>query len=44
VWKHAGAGPREKTLEGTKPQESIGQVVGFTAGGFATDSLRGATP
>jgi hypothetical protein len=44
VWKHAGASARERALEGTETQESIGQVVGFTAGGFATDSLRGAKP
>jgi hypothetical protein len=44
VWKHAGARSRTTTLKGTETQESIGQIVGFTAGGFATDSLRGAKP
>jgi hypothetical protein len=44
VWKHAGARSRTTTLKGTETQESIGQIVGFTAGGLATDSLRGAKP
>jgi len=37
-------GRRQTTLKGTEAQESIERVVGLTAAGAATDSLRGATP